>query len=334
MRSLKSVRPLDAAIVAVAIAVLLIGGWLGWSVWSQNRSVAQSTPVGRAISDLKQQIRKKPSDILLRMQLAQAYTIAGQDNEAVDQYQQILKIRKNYVDAISGLGFIASRQKDWAEAEEYWRKATKLMSAAPNARMSKQYETANFYLGTTLLEQKKYEDAVGSFKEALRVNRSASDTHYLLAHAYKGLDAPDEYRSELELTLAFDPSLPEANYDYGVLLLAEGDEPGAAQHFRIAADRAPNRKEPQEALEKLGPYSKRIALAQKLKGEDPKKALVEARVAVALEPKNVDGLLLLAALFEETGEKTSAADTYRNVLTIDTDNSEATASLKRVTDGK
>ena len=45
------------------------------------------------------------------------------------------------------------------------------MDKQPNAQMSKQYETANFYLGTTLLEQKKYEDAVGYFKAALRVNQ-------------------------------------------------------------------------------------------------------------------------------------------------------------------
>lgn len=334
MRSLKSIRPLDAAIIGVAALILVVGAWLGWSVWSQNRQVEKATPVGRAISDLTAKIKKNPSDVALRMELAQVYTIAGRDSDAIGQYNQVLKVKKEYVSAITGLGFIASRQRDWKQAEEYWRRAIKLMDKQPNAQMSKTYETANFYLGTTLLEQKKYEDAVGYFKAALRVNRSASDTHYLLAHAYKGLEADDQYKEELELTLAFDPSLPEANQDYGQLLLAEGDEAGAAQHFRIAADRAPNREEPKEALASLGSFSDRMSKARRLVESDPEKALIHARVAVALEPKNVAGLLLLGNLFEETGDKGAAADTYGKVLTVETNNAEAKASLERVTDGQ
>jgi Tfp pilus assembly protein PilF len=332
--SLKSVRPLDAVIAVVALLVLVLAGVLGWSVWSQNYSAKNSTPIARTIADLEKNITKHPRDIKLRMQLAQTYTIAGQDSDATEQYKQVLALQKNYVPAISGLGFIASRQQDWKAAEGYWRKAVGLMEGDPAAPMSKTYETANFYLATTLLEQKKYEDAIGYFKEALRVNSSASDTHYLLAAAYEGIGADEEAKSELETAIAFDPKMPEANYRYGLILLAEGNEADAAQHFRIAVDEAPNRKEPQTALKKLGSFAKRMAAATKLANTDPKAALDEVRVAVALEPGDTKALMLLASLYEKTGEKSMAADTYRNVIAHDANNAEAKAALERVTDDK
>ena len=68
---------------------------------------------------------------------------------------------------------------------------------------------------------------------------------------------------------------------------------------------------PEKALEKLGPFSKRLKAARAAEKTDPKKALVEARVASALEPKNVEALLLVGSLYEETGEKKFAADAYQ-----------------------
>lgn len=332
--NLKSIRPLDAAIAAAAVALVAVSAYLGVSVWSHNRSVEKSAPLSRAVEELRGLIRKNPNDIDLRMQLAQAFTAAGRDSEAQAQYEQILKLSKNHVAAITGLGFIAAKQRDWPGAEEYFRRAVSIMEAQPTARMSKQFETANYYLGTALLEQKKYEDAVGYFKEALRVNRSASDTHFLLAHAYQGLEADEEYKAELEYALAFDPLMPEANYEYGKVLLEEGDVAGAAQHFRVAADKAPARPEPQEELDRLGSADERIEKAQSLADEDPEAALVEARVAVAIEPKGLRGLMLLGKLYEQTGDDAAAADAYKAVLAIDSDNADATSALKRVDNGK
>lgn len=334
MPGLKSVRPLDAAIVGVAVMVLALGAVLGWSIWSQNYSATRSTPIARAIANLERNVSKNPSSVGLRMQLAQTYSIAGRDGDAVEQYKQVLRLNKDYVAAISGLGFIASRQKDWKVAEGYWRKSVELMADEPTAPMSKAYETANFYLATTLLEQKKYEEAIGYFKEALRVNSAASDTHYLLSAALLGVGDKDGYRREIEFALAFDPRMPEANYKYGLLLLEDGDEAQAAQHFRIAADAAPNREEPQAALAKLGPFSERMDAARKLAESDAKAALEEIRVAVALEPKNIAALMLLGSLYEKTGEKRMAADTYRGILSRDANNEAAKAALERVTGAK
>ncbi|HET6351454.1 MAG TPA: tetratricopeptide repeat protein [Coriobacteriia bacterium] len=334
LEKIKQVRPLDATIVLVAVVLLAVTAYLGYSVWSQNRATRASAPISRAVSELQAMIKKNPKSVDLRLQLAQAYSASGMGDEAVAQYQAVLKLQKTNVTALTGLGFVTAQRKDWATSENYWRKAIEILDKQQNNKATKQYETANFYLANTLLEQKKYEDAVGYFKAALRVNRTASDTHFLLAQAYKGLGANDQYKEELAYAIAFEPLMAQANYEYGVVLLAEKDEAGAAQHLRIATDAAPERKEPAEALAKLGTFSDRMATARRLEKSNPEQALTEVRVAVALKPKDVDGLMLLARLYAATGDKTAAADTYQSILDIQPDNAAAKAALDRINDDK
>ena len=87
--------------------------------------------------------------------------------------------------------------------------------------------------------------------------------------------------------------MPEANYDYGMLLLSKGDIAGAAEHFRTSADAAPAIDLPPDELKKLGNSEDRLAAARRLKTSDPAKALVEARIALALDPESVDALALV-----------------------------------------
>ncbi len=334
LEKLKQVRPLDAAIALVAVILIAVSAYLGVSVWSQRQATKEAAPISRAIAELEGMIKKNPKNIDARLQLAQAYTAAGMTDEAVEQYEQVLTIQKTNISALTGLGFVTAQREEWKRSEQYWRKAISIMDKQPNNKATKQYETANFYLANALLEQKRYEDAVGYFKAALRVNRSASDTHFLLAQAYRGLGAKDQYRQSLEYAIAFEPLMAQANYEYGMILLAEGDEAGAAQHLRIAADAAPDRSEPSDALKKLGTFSGRVSAARKLADSDPDKALTEARIAVALEPKKIDGLLLLADLYGRSGDTSAAADTYQNVLGLQPDNAKAKAALDRINDDK
>ena len=229
-------------------------------------------------------------------------------------------------------GFLAARQREWHTSEVYWRKAVALLDKQPSAKTSKQYETASIYLGTSLLEQDQFEEACASFKQALRVNSSAPDTHYLLAAAYKGMGAKDEYRSELETVLDYDPKMPEANYDYGVLLLEGGDRAGAAEHFRVAIDQGTASRDPERALEKLGPFAERMQAARAAAASDVRKALVEARIACALEPRDAVALLLVGSLYEKNGDTKSASEAYNSVVAVDPGNAKAKAGLERVRD--
>ncbi len=334
MLDLKRVRPLDAVIAVVVVAVVVIGGFLGYIVWAQNQAEKTSTPAARAIAQVSAEVRAKPNDLDARMRLAQAYAVAGQDDAATEQYKAALKIQKDFSPALSGLGFIALKQKQYATGQGYFQKVVDLRGGLPNASRDPQLEIALFYLGTAQMEQRNYEDAASSFKRALSIRRDASDTHYQLAVVYQKLGVGDKYREELENTLLFDPKMAEANYDYGKLLLADGDRAGAAEHFSRSAESAPGVDKPVEALEELGPFEDRLAQAKKLAATDPAAALVEARIAVALEPEDVEALVLAGKLAQQTGDKERAEKFYRRVMVIEPQNADAQAGLKQVTDGK
>lgn len=333
MLNLRQIRPLDAAIAVVVVLVVVLGGYLGYSVWAQNQQVKNSSPSAREIASLSAKLRANPNDFDSRMRLAQAYAVAGKDDQAIEQYQALLKINKNYVPALNGVGFEYLKQKKWKEGEPFFRKVIELTEKEEVGVGTSPLETAYFYLGTALMEQRKYEDAVGYFKAAMRLRRDASDSSYALAVCYRELGIPQGYEENLLYTLQFDPMMPEANYDYAMLLLEKGDIAGAAEHFRTSADAAPSIDLPRNELEKLGKAEDRLAAALAAKVSNPAQALIEARVAAALDPKSIEALLLVGELFESQNQPEKAAEVYKKVLTTEPGNEAATAGLKRVENG-
>jgi len=324
-------RLIDYAIAATVVVVLVVGGWLAYSMWSNSRAVASSTPAARAVGNLEAAVDKKPKDLTLRIQYAQALSAAGRNREAVEQYRTVLREKKDHLGALTGLGFVALKQQEWKTGEGYWRKAVDILEKSPSATDGR-LEAAYFYLGTSLMEQKDYEEAASYFKESLRLRRDASDTHYALAVCFRELGNDQKYREELDITLAFDPKMPEANYDMAQLLLAEGQTANAAELLRTAVDEAPGVDLPADALDELGPLEDRIAAARASK--DASAAVSEARIAVAIEPRSVEALRVLATSLEKVGNRTAAADAYRRLLAVAPGDTSATAALKRVTDGK
>jgi Tfp pilus assembly protein PilF len=165
------------------------------------------------------------------------------------------------------------------------------------------------------------------------MKKDSSDTAYMLAVCYKQLNIMDGYRDTLLYTLQFDPKMPEANYDYGMYLLSKGDLAGAAEHLRTSSDAAPYKAEPRDELAKLGPADKRLADARDLASKDASAALVQARIAAAVDPSSTDALLLVAKLYEQRKDKDKAQSIYEKILLGDPKNAEAAAGLKRVKHG-
>jgi Flp pilus assembly protein TadD len=195
---------------------------------------------------------------------------------------------------------------------------------------------AYYYLGTTLVEMERTEEAVANLKESVRIKRDSAPVHYMLAVAYQRLGLPVQQKRELEIVVAFDPQDAQANYDLGLLLLREGEAAGAAELFRIAADRAPaGIAAPQEQLDALGESETRLAAARRYKDSDPKKALVEARIAAAIDPDDPEPVRLVAQLWEKAGDVKRAQNAWERLLELVPGDRQATDEIKRLnTDAK
>lgn len=316
------------------MAIVIVGAYFGYSVWANSQSLRTGSPANREIDTYVQALKKKPNDLETRMRLAQALSVAGRDREAVEQYQQVLKLQKDWVPALSGIGFELMKQKDWKGGEEYFKRVIDITEGkTPALAGGSSGEIAYYYIGIARMEQRDYSGAAGYLKTALRMRKDASDTAYALSVCYNKLGITDGHRDMLLYTLQFDPKMPEANYDYGLLLVSDGKFADAAEHFRISTDAAPYKQEPKDELAKLGTASARLATANKLASTDAKAALVEARIAAALDPQSVESFLLVGKLNEKLKKRTKAAEAYQKVLVIDPGNAIATAGLKRVKNG-
>lgn len=320
------------AIKGTLLLLVVAVAYLAYTMVATRSAERRAAPASRAIENLIAAIEESPDAAGLRISLGEAYAAAGRPAEAIEQFKIALQLEEGHPDALIGLGLIAMFQGEWETAEDYWRTLIDGRGGGQFSGLDQRLATAYHQLGMTLLEQKRYEEAAQSLHEALRINRSAADTHYALSVAYRKIGSAVNQRTYLDNALMFDPAMPEANYDRGLLVLAEGDIAAAAEHFRTSADGAPpGIREPLEELEKLGTYAERIGAARNLVSDDPEAALVEARVARALAPGEVEAAKLVATLFETVGDPDGAMEAWQRVLDLVPGDPEATAAVERLT---
>jgi len=334
LRLASDTRWVDVAIKTVLALLIIAATFLAYTVITFQLQERRAQPASQAVQNLIAAVEADPQNLGLRLTLAEALAADGRLNESIEQFNAALEIEPDNPNALSGLALIAMYRGEWERAEEYWRAAIKELSGGQYSLLDQRLERATYQLGVTLIERGEYEEAVQYLTEALRMRRTSADTHYMLAYAYRELGSATNHRRYLENALQFDPRMPEAHYDLGLVLLAEGDVASAAEHFRESANYAPkSRREPWEQLEKIEREAgarARYERAVELAATDASAALVEARIARALEPADVDIAKLVARLYEETGDDAAALEAWRRVLEIAPNDTEAAGEVDRL----
>jgi len=294
-------------IVALVAGVLGLGALLGYTVWQGRQEELTATPAQRAIKDLEAAVKKAPNSAATRVRLGEALAAAGSLKPAAEQLAIAIKLDKKHTGAYLDLGIISMEGKEYGPAEKYFTKVVELTQNTQFEAMNSRREQALFHLGEIALSQKRYEDAAGFFKGAIRIRKDASDTYYLLAQSLRGLGEDDAALKQLDAALAFDPNYPEAHYLYGVILLEKGDKINAAVHLRKAADLAPEQKQPEEALKKLGSAKDALKAGRQLLADGNKSGAVDqALLATILDPSSTDATLFYVEALLAKNDKPGA----------------------------
>ncbi|MDH4139950.1 MAG: tetratricopeptide repeat protein [Coriobacteriia bacterium] len=323
---------LNGIIVTLVVAILAFAAFFGLSVWLTNRADYQARPTARAVENLKERVRANPNDPGLRVALGLALGTDGQYDEAVEQFNNALKLNEDFVTAYRGLGLVAYLQNDYEAASAYLLKVVELTEGSEFRDVNNTREEALFTLGVMSIDKKEYEDAVGYLKGALRIRRADSDTYYQLARAYRGLGEIDAAIEQLEYALAFVPAFAEAHFLMGELYTEKGDEINAAIFYTQAAQQAPGADPPQERLQQFGTPEERIHAAREaLDQGDLEKALKEILVARALDYENPEAAKLHGAILVVRKDFKDALDVYNEALELapnDQEIKDAIESLK------
>ena len=152
---------------------------------------------------------------------------AGKWEEAILEYQAILKKYPDSIFALSNIGVVRFQQKEYAEAEKALREA---LRQSPNDAFSVSV------LGVVLLQQEKVDEAEDFLKQASRLDSNDAKTwNYLgIAHFKKG--RREESIRCTTRALEVDPEYGDAHFNLAVLYAGGTSEEKklARTHYQLA----------------------------------------------------------------------------------------------------
>ncbi|HUJ71973.1 MAG TPA: tetratricopeptide repeat protein [Verrucomicrobiae bacterium] len=118
-------------------------------------------------------------------------------------------------------------------------------------RIKPEYAQAHCDMGVALQQEGKIEDAIGHFEEALRLRPDRALVHYDLAGALMQAGRVQEAISHWERALQLKPDFVEAHYNLGTALAQTGKIEEAIAHYQQALQIRPDYAEARDALARL-----------------------------------------------------------------------------------
>ncbi|MFY9561335.1 MAG: FG-GAP-like repeat-containing protein [Terriglobales bacterium] len=168
----------------------------------------------------------------------------GYYDQAGAAFERALHDNPDSAEALYGLGSVYLNQQKTAEARDCFERAVKLRASYPDT-------LANAWNNLGLLDARagRTEEAIGFFRQALRLSPDHLVALVNLGSAYRQLKQWDEARKAFERALAASPNDPEANYGLGMVFAQTDDTARALEHLQRALQSRPAYP---EALNNLG----------------------------------------------------------------------------------
>ncbi|MDF1542761.1 MAG: tetratricopeptide repeat protein [Anaerosomatales bacterium] len=328
-------EPIDRALAVIGavllFAVLGAGAFLAYSVM-EGRAIEQgATPRARLISELHDKIEASPNDPSLRIGLGEAYAAAGEYEDALRELSIALELNPDHSGAHLVLGLIGLMQKDYETADTYFLKVIDLTEGTEFQDLVLNRRYAFYYLGESALDTSRYEEAIGYYKAAIRMNKGSADAYMGLGLAFKGIGDHVAALEQFEIALAFDPKYAQAHYEMGQVYMAQDDRINAAVHFAEAAMLAPDNELPAEALASLGTVEEWEATAREaLAAGDTDTALEAVLITRALVQDDPAYIVLHGEVLEAMGDTDAAMDVYAEALAVAPQDAAARAAVARL----
>lgn len=235
------VKAMSLIVVAVFLSV---AGVYGYFQYQQSKM----TPVDIAARNLLAMIRENPENADLRVRLGEYYLHREKYDDAAEFFKQALRLEPSNQRAIIGLGLIYFETKKDNQAYEEFMKTIKINEGATWSKLNPVVEQAHYYAGLVMMRQKKYETAVGHFRQALDLNPNSSDVRTQLGKALLELKMYDRAIPEFERALKVDPVFAPAHYGLGVAYEKTDQTKKAIEAYQEALKSAPQGSELQKEI--------------------------------------------------------------------------------------
>ena len=174
--------------------------------------------------------------------LGDALYQTGKREEAIEHYQQALRINPNYAEAHHNLGAALYQTGKREEAIEHFQQAL---------RINPDYAEAHYNLGVALYEAGKREEAIEHYQQALRINPDYAEAHNNLGASLAQAGKIEEAIAHFRQALRIKPDFAEAHCDLGLALGQAGRTPEAIEHLKRALQIKPDFTLAQNGLARL-----------------------------------------------------------------------------------
>jgi len=179
--------PSDRALslaLRLGVLVLVLGvGLFGTLYYLGQRADAGPTLAQRQVQEQEKLVRSSPNSVAARLALAQAYQGAQRLDDALVQYDEILKAVPAHRAALMGQGSVLLAKGDLNGSAAAYNKITRAGSSGEFAGADPQLQEAHYYLALIASKQNQTQRAITEAKAALAIEKTDSDAWYVLGAA-------------------------------------------------------------------------------------------------------------------------------------------------------
>lgn len=246
-------------IMVPAAFLLLLGHW-AFTSWHQVSYWKNS------ITLFEHAISVTRDNAIAHINLGEALTKAGENDEAMRHYRETLRINPSSAAAINNLGVLLRQRGDSTEATRHFQRAlgidpffseahvnlgaqfAKEGSAESRAEAIRHFEealksdplsyNAHYNLGLMLLAEKRRDEAIAHLESAVRLNREFAMAHYRLGLLHSERKLPQKAIFHYREALKTDPR-PDTHNDLAGQLLLQGKTTEAQTHLEAALRLSP-----------------------------------------------------------------------------------------------
>ena len=179
-----------------------------------------------------------------RYNLGIAYLNDEQHNKAIPEFEAVIQLDPDYIDAHCALSRAYLELNDLDKAELSTLTAQKLNPDYPSVKeLSESITTTHYENGITLLESKNFQEAAITFQKVIQLDSNYKDTNYYLGRSFLGLKDYTKAVDSLQSSIKSNNINEDVNYLIGYALVELKQFQDAIQYLDEAIVKNPNQIE-------------------------------------------------------------------------------------------